>query len=139
MNEKPLEGKVAQILNERELVINIGSAAGVIRGMRFAVLAATPVDVKDPDTGDVIDVVDRAKTHVEATEVRERITICGTYHRRYVGGSIQQVLKEMEQFSGWQRQTFRIGDGGLPKPIDPTESYVKIGDRVKLVIEPNEE
>jgi hypothetical protein len=33
-----IEGKVARILNSRELVINRGTEAGVKLGMRFAVL-----------------------------------------------------------------------------------------------------
>ena len=39
MDEKiPIQGKVAQILNSRELVINLGSEQGVTLGMHFNVL-----------------------------------------------------------------------------------------------------
>lgn len=86
--EKPrLEGKVAQIVSEREIAINIGSLQGVEKGMKFAVLAPSPQEVKDPETGELLDVIDREKIRVEATEVRERITICATYRTRYIPGS----------------------------------------------------
>lgn len=80
-----LQGQVAQILNEREVVINIGSNQGVRDGMKFAVLADEPTDVHDPVTGELLDKVDREKTRVEAVEVRPRITICRTYRTRTVG------------------------------------------------------
>jgi hypothetical protein len=39
MEDKKIRGKVAQILNEREVVINIGKDAGVKIGMKFKILA----------------------------------------------------------------------------------------------------
>src|SRR5437870_12957166 len=81
-----LQGKVAKILTEREVVINIGSAQGVKKGMRFAILAPTPEEIHDPETGEVLDVVDRTKVLVQATEVRERITICSTYRTIKIPG-----------------------------------------------------
>lgn len=50
MNNDLLRGKVALILNEREIVINIGAEQGVKPGMKFKVLADTPTEILDPDT-----------------------------------------------------------------------------------------
>ena len=44
-----IEGKVAAILNERDLVINRGSDSGVQEGMRFGVVEKD-VPIVDPDT-----------------------------------------------------------------------------------------
>ena len=81
-----LEGRVASILNARELVINIGSNTGVEQGQKFAVLAATPLQVTDPDSGAMLDEIDREKIRVEAHEVRPKITICRTYRMKGGGG-----------------------------------------------------
>ena len=78
-NSKLHEGKVAQIVSEREIAINIGKKDGVVQGMQFSVLAATPQEVTDPDTGELLDTIDRSKIDVEATEVRDKITICSTF------------------------------------------------------------
>ncbi len=86
MAEDLLQGKVAKVLTEREIVINIGSARGVKKGMRFAILAATPEEITDPDTGEKLDVVDRTKVLVEATEVRSKITICSTFRTTTISG-----------------------------------------------------
>ena len=86
MSTVGLRGKVARILNERELAINVGQKDGVTRGMKFAVLAETPTEIIDSDTQEVLGVVDREKVRVQAVEVNERFSICSTYEKRIVGG-----------------------------------------------------
>lgn len=129
-------GKVAAILNEREVVINIGSDQGVKKGMKFAILAATPEQIIDPDTGLVLDIVDRTKVFVQATEVREKIAICSTFRTtRTTGGALSTVYSFNRMFEASREipETLRIQDSSRPKPLDPEESYVKRGDRVKQV------
>jgi hypothetical protein len=139
---RKLEGRVAQLLNARELVINIGSRHGVARGMRFAVLAEKPMEIRDPETEEILDVVDREKVRVEASEVRERITICRTYKTRTIGGGalasalmtfeVQRMLEPPRTIV----ETLSVKDSQLPAPLDPEDSYVKINDRVVLVETP---
>ena len=62
---KPIRGKVARILNSRDMVINVGSGSGVVVGMRFDVMDARGEDVEDPDTGEVLGSVERSKVRVE--------------------------------------------------------------------------
>jgi hypothetical protein len=143
---KRLEGRVAQILNAREIVINVGSVHGVCRAMKFAVLAEEPMKIIDPATNEVLDVIDREKVRVEAAEVRERITICRTYRTRVVGGRSGMFSSYLKQFIDMQEQytyepprtvveTLRVEDSQLPPPLDPEKSYVKVNDRVILVEE----
>jgi hypothetical protein len=135
-----LQGKVAKILTEREVVINIGSAQGVKKGMKFAILAPTPEEVLDPESGEVLDVVDRTKVLVQATEVREKITICSTYRTTKISGgafSSGYAFSRLFEPSREIPETLRIEDSSLPSPLSPEESYVKIGDRVKQVEEPS--
>jgi hypothetical protein len=132
-----LEGKVAQIVSEREIAINIGRAHGVKRGMRFAILAATPQEVRDPDTDELLDTLDRVKVTVEATEVREKIKICSTYKtKRIPGGAFYSFAYQMTEPPRVVPETLRVEDSELPAPLDPDQSYVKIGDRVRQVIDP---
>ncbi len=129
-----LQGKVAKILNEREVAINIGKMQGVKRGMKFAILAPTPEEISDPETGEVLDVVDRPKVIVQATEVRDRITICSTYRITEIPAgpynlSINKLFAPVRQVP----ETLRVSDSTLPAPLSSKESYVKVGDRVKYV------
>jgi hypothetical protein len=132
-----LEGRVASILNARELVINIGSDGGVERGQKFAVLAATPIRVKDPASGAILDEIDREKIRVEAHEVRAKITICRTYRMRGLGGfaltSQAAVLAKLFPAGKAQIETLRADDSEKPPPLSEEQSYVKINDRVVAV------
>jgi hypothetical protein len=113
---------------------------GVKRGMRFAILASTPEEVLDPETGEVLDIVDRTKVLVQATEVREKITICSTYRTTRISGgalSTSNAFSRLFEPSREIPETLRIEDSSIPAPLSPEESYVKIGDRVKQVEEPN--
>lgn len=134
-NSKPLKGLVATILNSREVAITIGRDHGVTHGMLFSVLSGVPLEVKDPQSGEVLDTVDREKIRVRAIEVRPKITVCATY--RIVskpGGSLYpgSLSRINELMSPPKRvvETLRIDDASTPEPLPESESYVKIGDRV---------
>jgi hypothetical protein len=133
--EQPrVEGRVAAILNARELVVNIGAAAGVKPGMKFAVLADTPLEIRDPVNNSVLDTVDREKVRVEAAEVRGNITICRTY--RLKGGNPFRPSSGVFQFfSDAIPETLRISDASTPPPLSEEESYVKTNDRVVSIPE----
>ena len=70
-----VEGKVAKILGNNEIVINRGSGQGVRRGMLFEVLAPEGEKVWDPDTGETLGTVEDVKAKAEVTEVKERLAV----------------------------------------------------------------
>jgi hypothetical protein len=75
---KTIEGKVAKILDEKTIVLNVGRAAGVEQGMVFCVYA--PVDdVADPDTGESLGTWEAVKGYVQATHPQERLTVCRAF------------------------------------------------------------
>src|SRR5262249_52570621 len=84
MTSSPIRGKVAQILNSRNLVINVGSRDGVVVGMYFDVLDPKGEDIKDPDTGEVLGSVERPKVRVQIVQVQERLSVASTYKQRQV-------------------------------------------------------
>ncbi|MBE7553223.1 MAG: hypothetical protein HS126_19305 [Anaerolineales bacterium] len=138
----PIMGKVATILNERELAINIGSKDGVTEGMKFKVLADQPADILDPDTGANLGSVEREKVRVMATEVNEKFTVCRTYRKEYIpGGPLHGTFSSLLKSYGLTDppreiiETLRADDKSLPPPLSEEESYVKKGDRVILVVE----
>src|SRR5215212_5751375 len=70
-----LEGKVAKILGNNEIVINRGRKEGVRPGMLFEIFAAEGEEVWDPDTGETLGTVEDVKAHGEVTEVKERLAV----------------------------------------------------------------
>lgn len=131
----PMEGRVAAILNPREIVINIGAALGVKKGQKFAVLASHALEIRDPITQVVLDTVDREKVRVEANEVRKNVTICRTYRMR--GGILNFGMTSdvMRMLSKEVPETLQIHHSSTLPPLPEEHSYVKVNDRVILVDE----
>lgn len=132
-NTKPrLRGLVAQIVNERELAINIGENHGVKKGMVFAVLAKSLLEIRDPETNEVLDSLEREKVRVEVTIVRPKIAICRTYKKKYVpaGPFGFNTIELLSKSSREVIETLKADDSSYPEPLSEDESYVKIGDPV---------
>lgn len=131
-----VEGRVAQVLDERRLVINRGRVDGVQVGMRFEVKAGAPVEIRDPETDEVLDVIDRVKVRVEATEVRERITICTTYEYRDIGAALGLDLNTTFGPRRKRPVTFETEPSVALPPLDPEQAYIRKGDRAIQIAEP---
>lgn len=129
-----LTGRVATILNARELAIDIGEEKGVDLKMRFAVLSGEPIEIRDPTTNEVLDTFDREKVRVEVTEVRKLVAICQTYRTKLIPGSTlsEMIVGGISMFQPPRkvRETLSIKDADLPLPLSEEESFVKVGDRV---------
>jgi len=134
-----ITGRVAGVLNARELVINIGSEASVQVGMRFSVLAAEATEILDPETNERLGLLDREKVRVEVTEVRPRFSVCSTFGSR--GGSVGALsgwaaLFSQSLYSTLPKPiTLRAEDSSMLPPLSEEASYVKTGDRVVQVRE----
>ena len=138
-----LEGKVAGVLSERELTINIGFASGVVVGMNFKVLSAEQYEVYDPVSNELLGVVDREKVRVRVVDVQEKFSICKTYRKWTTsGGSLYNLtsasLASIAAMAAGPRtvyETLKSEDSSLPAPLSEEESYVKRGDRVLQIVE----
>jgi len=70
-----LEGKIAKILDDHHVIINLGAQHGVREGMQFVVF--TPGDdIVDPDTGESLGAWEMVKGFVAASHVQDTLTIC---------------------------------------------------------------
>ncbi len=131
-SKTPISGLVASILNERELVINIGSDVGVKEKMYFKVLSKKPFEIFDPENHKPLGQIDREKVRVIVVEVNNTFSICRTYKKNYVGGSSIYAAISASALSIPQEvvETLRVDDSSKIPPLSEEESYVKIGDRV---------
>jgi len=75
---EPLHGKVALVLDDRQVALNIGSQQGVTVGMRFR-LEGKSIEIHDPDSGELLTTYTTDAGYVEVVEAHERIAICATY------------------------------------------------------------
>ena len=68
----PIEGKVAAVIDDTTLVLNVGSEQGVQEGMAFAIFALHG-EIADPDSGQPLGRWEAVKARVVATHVQERL------------------------------------------------------------------
>ena len=138
---KPIRGKVARVINEREIAINVGTAHGVDVGMYFNVINAKDEEIKDPDTGEVLGSIERPKVRVEVTHVQEKLSVASTYQVDRVniggdGGHFGPFARSLMP-SKWieKYETLRTKDKAW-SPLREQDSYVKVGDPVVQVDRP---
>ena len=134
---EPIRGKVARILNSREMVINVGSKGGVTIGMRFDVMDTKGENITDPDTGQLLGSVERQKVRVEISKVQENLSVASTYKKRTVnvGGGSMGLASQMFMPARWvtKYETLKT-DEQTWEDLHETDSYVKTGDPVVEVL-----
>lgn len=93
-----IQGKVAAILNERDLVINRGESDGVSEGMLFQV-TQPDVPIRDPDSGLELGVLVRDKIKVRVVELHPHFSVAKTYET-YSARVPSEVQQALSRFSG---------------------------------------
>ena len=142
--DKPIRGKVARVLNNRNVALNKGRKDGVEAGMVFNILNPLGADVTDPDTGERLGAVELSKATVKVTDVQERLSVASTFRFSMVnvGGEAhsfsltQGALAKMFQPPRWETryETLEI-DENSENELSEEDSRVKIGDPVVQIIE----
>jgi hypothetical protein len=128
-----IKGKVAGLLTKRELVINRGYADGVEIGMRFAILNRQGIDVKDPDTGEVLGSVELVKTMVKVVRIDgDHLCIARTF-RTIAGtpglGTFRSNTLASLIGTPPRIETLQIdANSTLRAQIDPNDSLIRVGD-----------
>ena len=147
---RAIEGKVANILNKRELVMNVGRKDGVKEEMKFKVVYNVPV--KDPDTGEDLGEINREKIRVEVFQVEERFSLARTYETYQVNvggdgmlgtsaGNLRKMnLKKMLEPRKIETKVKTFDDASDFGVADNSQSPIKVGDQVVQIFdEPNNE
>ncbi len=141
---EPIRGKIARVLNEREIAINVGTTHGVTVGMYFDVMDAHDEDVRDPDTNEVLGSIERPKVRVKVTYIQERLSVASTYRSESVniGGSGYDILGPFSRSlmpPNWvtKYETLKKKEK-ISDELNEEDSLAKTGDPVVQVIETQE-
>ncbi len=133
----PIRGRVAKILNSRELAINIGTTHGVNVGMYFDVMDENYENIIDPETGEHLGSLERPKVTVRVVSVQDQFAVATTFKikRVNVGGTsnlgLAIGLSEALMPPKWvmKHETLKTKEKTWEN-LDERESYVKTGDPV---------
>lgn len=137
-----IRGKVARILNSREIAINVGSNHGVCVGMYFDILDQNLESILDPDTHQILGSIERPKVRVQITMVQEKLSLASTYKKKRVnvGGSstlfdiadISRALMPPKWVTNYE--TLKTEEKTW-ETLEEKKSFVKTGDPVVQVVE----
>jgi hypothetical protein len=129
---KAIMGKVAKVLNARELAINRGVDDGVQLGMRFQVLEPEVV-IEDPDTKEQLGLLQRGKIKVKVVEAHAKYSVAQTYETYRtdpVSLAIESALGRVTEV----KRLYGERPPGLPK-VDIGGASVSVGDSVVQLTE----
>lgn len=129
-----IEGKVAKILNARELIINQGFEHGIKAGMRFKVVEESE-EVVDPDTREILGTISREKIRVKVVDAQPRFAIAHTYEtyevQEPIPGALAFSSRRGDKFNTVTKVRTLAGDlGDLRAPYDESKGFVAVGDKV---------
>lgn len=124
MTDDLIEAKVARIINNTDLALNRGAEDGVEEGMKFAILSDAGQDITDPDTGEVLDSIQIAKTVVKVIHVASRSSIGRTFRKH----ESMPFLSAIGQGST-RHETLATDESRVQQELDPKKAKVKVGDR----------
>lgn len=135
----PITGKVAAILNERELIINKGADNGIKEGMKFKVIEPE-LQIRDPDTKEPLGPLVREKIRVKIAEVQAKFSIARTFETYHDRTLLAQQFGIRDRMSGVTRVRTLRTEGTTPGQFnDEGSSLVKVGDPMVEIDEDLEE
>lgn len=128
--DERIRGKVAEILDNRELVLNIGNEDGVEVGMKFSISSGQGREITDPDTGVVIGSVDVPKTIVKVVQVNgPHLAVARTFRTIAGTPSLASLLSPRIYGQPNRTETLKVEPGtSLKAAMSDEEAYVKRGD-----------
>lgn len=123
MTDDLIHAKVARIINNTDLALNKGENDGVEEGMKFAILSDDGEDIRDPDTDEVLDSIQIAKTVVKIIHVASRSSVGRTFRTHDSIG----IFNAFGQGSSRQ-ETLASDESRVQQQLDPKKAKVKVGD-----------
>ena len=86
-------GKVARILSDEEVVLNVGSEDGVTEGMEFVIFSVSEADrIVDPETGADLGAIETTKGRVNVHHVQDRISRARTLTYQVATASFERSV-----------------------------------------------
>lgn len=138
-----IRGKVARVLNSREVALNIGYVDGVKPDMCFDIMDRKLEHIRDPDSGEVLGSIERPKVQVKVIHIQEKLSLASTFKATrvntggYAGYSLADigVLTRALIPPRWETkyETLKT-DEKTWEDLEESESFVNVGDPVVQIL-----
>lgn len=96
---KPIEGRVARLVTDEELILNIGGRDGVTVDMDFVIVDPRTQDISDPITGEGLGSISRHKATVRVYRVTERLALARNVKRHGIS-AISAISAALAGYEG---------------------------------------
>lgn len=120
-----IKGKVAKILNNYRVVVNVGYDNGVKKDMKFIIYSEGET-IRDPDTNQELSKVEFVKARIEPIHIQEKITIMETYEKE-----VSKLSALFGNGSAIERQKPFITNTTFKAKSDNVNMIVIVGDLVR--------
>lgn len=124
MTDELIQAKVARIINNTDLALNKGVDDGVEEGMKFAILSDAGEEIRDPDTDELLDSIQIAKTVVKIIHAASRSSIGRTFRKHESAGIFNSLGQGSTRY-----ETLATDESRVQQELDPKKAKVKVGDR----------
>lgn len=121
-----IEGKLAALVDDSRVAVNLGSLAGVQEGDDVTLYRT--VEVEDPDTGESLGSVDVEKLHLQVELVREKMCVAVVTDLYYADNEPADGVWALIRPKRRKRVAFDVSKG------DRRTVKVKIGERAVVDI-----
>lgn len=135
----PIEGKIARILDEYTVVVNVGRSQGVCEGMPFVIFGVSDDEVKDPDSGESLGRLETVKGYVSATHVQDKVSICTVQPLPSAGAEGETKVQTLSGAMMAESLGYRTG-AEQRLNVNPSQisglargGPISIGDRVRSI------
>lgn len=129
-----IEGRIAKVLNTRELVLNRGSDDGVLVNMEFAVVEPR-LSIIDPETEEPLGELEREKVRVRVVETHPKFSLARTYETYRELNRERGILGGLGPQSYYVTEVKRLNTSGAPAYQEGIAN-VDIGDMATQVARP---
>lgn len=123
---KTLEAKIARIVSDDEVAVNVGETDGVTVGC--TALIPREIEIRDPDTKEILGTVWRPLLRLEVVQVLEKLSVAQT---------VDPVEHPQAGTLGWRATLFAQETKQVtsdPALSDDRRVLVKPGDRILITI-----
>lgn len=124
--KEPIIGKIARILDEYTVVLNVGKEHGVKKGMMFLIYQEGE-EICDPDSKESLGMLEIPKGEVEIVGVQNKSSIAKSSETETV------PLFYIPTFTRRIRVRLSVKPEDI-EPMETVEKTVRVGDKVKQII-----
>ncbi len=140
---RPIRGKVAKVLSDRQVALNVGKTHNVVAGMLFDIVVQLKHTIEDPDTGELLGNVNQEipKARVKVARVEDKFSIATVYPQQpaIANNSTPPPTLKGDLFTGLFRSFNPVHNlkttEGYSRNLEEKDSYVSTGDPVVQVLD----